>query len=365
MNRPVGSWQALAHGTSSLAEVSERDWHVSSEDRLWRAAVCQPEQNVVDVGRRDPLGDVGARGTYVVKTATKGMVLVLGGRFRMGSGDFYPEERPIHEVVVRDLWVDEHLVTNAQFRRFVKATGHVTLAEQAPDAADFPGAAAADLVPGSLVFVGSKGPIPLDDWTRWWAWVPGTNWRHPYGPGSTLDGRDLHPVVHVGYEDAAAYAVWIGKALPTESQWEYAARGGLDGAIYVWGAEFMPKGRIMANTWHGRFPWENLRTHGFDRTSPVRRFAPNGYGLYDVAGNVWEWTTTPWVADHTTTGDAPIHGCCTPRTENVGEQDRRVIKGGSHLCAPSYCHRYRPAARQGHAVRSTTSHLGFRCVIPA
>jgi formylglycine-generating enzyme len=150
------------------------------------------------------LGDVVASGVYVVKTATKGMVLVPGGQFRMGSRDFYPEERPIHEVAVSDLWVDEHPVTNAQFRRFVKATGHLTVAEQAPDAADFPGAAAADLVPGSLVFVGSKGPIPVDDWTRWWAWVPGTNWRHPYGPDSTLDGRELHPVVHVGYEDAAA-----------------------------------------------------------------------------------------------------------------------------------------------------------------
>lgn len=232
-------------------------------------------------GQKGSLGDVVARGTYVVKTATKGMVLIPGGRFRMGSGDFYPEERPIHEAAVSDLWVDEHPVTNAQFRRFVKATGHATVAEQAPDAADFPDAAAADLVPGSLVFVGSKGPIPLDDWTRWWAWVPGTNWRHPYGPGSTLDGRDLHPVVHVGYEDAAAYAVWIGKALPTESQWEYAARGGLDGATYAWGGDFMPKGRLMANTWHGRFPWENLRPHGFDRTSPVKRFAPNGYGLCD------------------------------------------------------------------------------------
>ena len=158
------------------------------------AAVCQARQNVGRRGQKGSLGDVAARGAYVVKTATKGMVLVPGGQFRMGSGDFYPEERPIHEVAVSEFWVDEHPVTNAQFRRFVKATGHLTVAEQAPDAADFPGAAAADLVPGSLVFVGSKGPIPLDDWTRWWAWVPGTNWRHPYGPDSTLDGRDLHPV---------------------------------------------------------------------------------------------------------------------------------------------------------------------------
>jgi formylglycine-generating enzyme len=300
----------------------------------------------------------------VAMTALTGMMLVPGGRFRMGSEEFYPEERPIREVEVGDLWVDAHPVTNAEFRRFVKATGYVTVAERSPDPADFPDVPETDLVPGSLVFVGSTGPIPLDDWTRWWAWVPGANWRHPYGPKSTLHGRELHPVVHVGYEDATAYAAWIGKTLPTESQWEHAARGGLDGARYAWGDEFMPRRRIMANTWHGRFPWENLRPHGFDRTSPVMRFAPNGYGLYDVAGNVWEWTTSPWSADHRV-ADPPGHACCPPVAEHVSEHDRRVIKGGSHLCAPSYCHRYRPAARQGHAVRSTTSHLGFRCVRPA
>jgi sulfatase modifying factor 1 len=295
----------------------------------------------------------------------KGMMLVPGGRFRMGSEEFYPEERPIREVEVGDLWVDQHLVTNAEFRRFVNATGYVTVAERSPNPMDFPDAPQSDLVPGSLVFVGAAGPIPLDDWTRWWAWVPGANWRHPYGPRSTLHGRELHPVVHVGYEDATTYAAWVAKTLPTESQWEYAARGGLDGARYAWGDEFTPRGRIMANTWHGRFPWENLRPHGFDRTSPVMRFAPNGYGLYDVAGNVWEWTISRWSADHPAAVDPPTHACCTPAAEHVSEHDRRVIKGGSHLCAPSYCHRYRPAARQGHAVRSTTSHLGFRCVRPA
>ncbi|HET6728447.1 MAG TPA: SUMF1/EgtB/PvdO family nonheme iron enzyme, partial [Jiangellaceae bacterium] len=252
--------------------------------------------------------------------------------------------------------------TNAEFRRFVKDTGHVTVAERAPDPADFPGADPQDLVPGSQVFTPTPGPVPLDDWTRWWAWVAGTDWRHPLGPTSTLHGRELHPVVHVGYEDALAYAAWAGKDLPTEVEWEHAARGGLDRQTYAWGDEFMPRGKVMANTWHGRFPWENLRAHGFDRTSPVRRFPPNGYGLYDVAGNVWEWTRTPWTADHTGPV-APAPACCGPEHEHVGEQDRRVMKGGSHICAPSYCHRYRPAARQGHAVRSTTSHLGFRCVL--
>jgi len=289
------------------------------------------------------------------------MVWVPPGRFMMGSTDFYPEERPVREETMAGFWIDEHPVTNAEFRRFVKETGHVTVAERAPDAADFPGADPADLVPGSQVFMPTPGPVPLDDWTRWWHWVPGADWRHPLGPGSTLHGLERHPVVHVGHEDALAYARWMGKDLPTEAEWEYAARGGLDGAVYPWGDEFMPRGKVMANTWHGRFPWENLRPHAFDRTSPVGRFPPNGYGLYDVAGNVWEWTRSAWTDTHGEPVDtAPA--CCSPDNQ-LGEEDRRVIKGGSHLCAPSYCHRYRPAARQGHTVRSTTSHLGFRCVL--
>ena len=300
----------------------------------------------------------------MMMSQVKGMVLVRGGWFAMGSTDFYAEERPVRQIEVGDIWIDEHQVTNAQFRRFIKDTGYITVAESAPDPADFPGAAQADLEPGSQVFVGTPGPVPLDDWTRWWAWVPGAEWRHPEGPASTLHGRDLHPVVHVGYEDALAYAQWAAKELPSEAEWEHAARGGLPGATYAWGDEFAPGGKLMANTWQGRFPYENLAPSGVQRTSAVKRFAPNGYGLFDVACNVWEWTSSSWTDSP---GDAveTVHACCGPTSSALTEEDRRVTKGGSHLCAPSYCHRYRPAARQAHAVRSTTGHLGFRCSRPA
>jgi formylglycine-generating enzyme len=299
--------------------------------------------------------------TAVARTARHAAVFVPGGKFRMGSDRFYPEEAPVRTVSVPDLEVNEHPVTNAAFRRFVKATGHVTVAERPPDGREFPGADPADLVAGSLVFRPTDGPVPLDDWTRWWHWVPEADWRHPEGPGSTLHGRELHPVVHVGHEDAAAYAAWAGRRLPTEAEWEHAARGGLDQATFAWGDDPAPAGRVMANRWFGRFPWENLHPHGFDRTSPVKRFPANGFGLYDVAGNVWEWTSTGWPDAGKEPAEA-AHGCCAPHAPALDEHARRVIKGGSHLCAPSYCLRYRPAARQGQEVRSSTGHLGFRCV---
>jgi formylglycine-generating enzyme required for sulfatase activity len=294
------------------------------------------------------------------------MVRVPSGVFTMGSDDHYPEERPAHRESVEPFDMDEHPVTNAEFRRFVKDTGYVTIAERQPDAADFPGADPADLVAGSLVFRPTSGPVPLDDWRRWWHWTPGANWRAPEGPGSTLHGRDRHPVVHVSFEDALAYADWVGKALPTEVEWEYAARAGGPPTKYAWGEEFMPKGRPMANTWHGRFPWENLDPYRIERTSPIGRYPPNAWGLLDMIGNVWEWTTTLWSDDHRG-GQEPSsapHACCGGTVAaGLTEQDRRVMKGGSHLCAPSYCLRYRPAARQGQQVRSSTSHLGLRCVL--
>jgi sulfatase modifying factor 1 len=302
------------------------------------------------------------------------MVRLPGGSYLHGDDRFYPEEGPVRVEQVDPMWVDAHPVTNAEFRRFVKATGHVTRAELTPQEADFEGALLQQPVAGSLVFVPTPGPVQLDDWTRWWDWVPGTSWRHPLGPDSTLHGRDLHPVVHVGLEDARAYAGWAGKVLPTEVEWEFAARGGLVQAIFAWGDDFTPRGKVMANTWHGRFPWENLRDDGRAGTSPVGRYPPNGFGLYDVTGNVWEWTNTVWEG----TGAQALNddlmsqplskesrSCCAPQAprDALVESDRYVTKGGSHLCAPSYCLRYRPAARQGHSVRSSTSHLGFRCIL--
>jgi formylglycine-generating enzyme required for sulfatase activity len=303
----------------------------------------------------------------------KDMSWIPGGTFLMGSDEFYPEERPVHPVSVDGFWMDQHPVTVADFRRFVKATGYVTVAERPLDPADFPGADPAMLVPGALVFHRTRGPVNLSDFHNWWAYVPGASWRRPEGPGSTIVGRDRHPVTQVAFEDAEAYAAWAGKSLPTEAEWEFAARGALEGARFVWGDEFAPKGRMLANTWQGEFPWQNTLDDGFEGTSPVRSFPPNGYGLYDMAGNVWEWTDDFFTSRHS---DPVAHACCAPHNPRTSSPEgsfgvgqpgenipRRVMKGGSHLCAPNYCLRYRPAARQAETVDTSTGHIGFRCMV--
>jgi len=315
--------------------------------------------------------DAASRG----EPSDRGMAWIPGGTFRMGSDVHYPEEAPVHRVTVDGFWIDRYPVTNREFRRFVEATGYVTVAEIAPDPKDYPGALPHMLKPGSLVFTPPSHPVDLKDWRQWWRFELGANWRRPYGRGKPSRRLDEHPVVHIAFEDAAAYAVWAGKALPTEAEWEYAARGGLDGAEFAWGEGLTPGGRHMANTWQGRFPHENFATDGFARTSPVETFPPNGYGLFDVTGNVWEWTTDWYTAHHT--ADAP-KACCIPENPRGGiEADsydarepsvripRKVVKGGSHLCAPNYCRRYRPAARHAQPIDTGMSHVGFRCVIRA
>ena len=302
----------------------------------------------------------------------KHMVWIPGGEFLMGSSDFYPEEQPVRRVAVDGFWMDRYPVTVADFRRFVKATGYVTVAERPLDPADYPGADPAALVPGSLVFRKPPGPVDLRDVSNWWFYEPGVTWRQASVPAAN-GGFNRHPVTHVAYEDAEAYAHWAGKELPTEAEWEFAARGGLEGANFAWGNEYAPEGKMMANTWQGQFPWQNLNLDGYEGTSPVGSFPPNGYGLYDMGGNVWQWTSDYYTASFPL--EESPH-CCVPRNPAVTLPDerlkamypgetypRKVIKGGSHLCAPNYCLRYRPAARQGETVDTSTAHIGFRCLI--
>ncbi len=293
------------------------------------------------------------------------MAWVPGGAFLMGSNDHYPEERPQHQASVEGFWIDVQPVTNARFARFVAATGYVTVAERPLDPAAFPGVSPAALVPGSAVFRRPERRVSLLDHRAWWAYVPGACWRSPEGPGSEVNGRGDHPVVHVAWEDAAAYAAWAGKGLPTEAEWERAARGGLEGAPYAWGAEATPGGRHMANVWQGEFPWHDSAEDGFAGTSPVGSFPPNGFGLLDMIGNVWEWTADAYAPHAPGRPSDRAPACCGAGHHAVEGAPLRVVKGGSHLCAPSYCLRYRPAARQGQEVDSSTSHIGFRCVVRA
>jgi sulfatase modifying factor 1 len=300
------------------------------------------------------------------------MVWIPGGVFRMGSDRHYPEEAPVLQLRVDGFFIDPFLVTNRQFAAFVAATGYRTVAERELDPSAFPDVSPGLLKPGSMMFHPPRGPVDLRDFKQWWAWKPGAYWRHPEGRGSSVAARLDHPAVHIAFEDAASYARWCGKALPTEAEWEFAARGGLDGAEFAWGDEFAPGGIRMAHTWDGEFPWQNLRPSGLQRTAPVGHHPPNGYGLFDMIGNVWEWTSDWFAGSHPRQTQAP---CCMPENPRGGCVDesydpaqptvripRKVVKGGSFLCAASYCRRYRPAARHAQMIDSGMSHIGFRCV---
>lgn len=276
----------------------------------------------------------------------------------LGADNGYPEEGPAHEVSVEAFWIQRYQVTNAEYGEFVSATDYVTVAERPLDPGSYPGAPPENLQPGSMVFRRTAGPVDLRHLELWWAWTTGACWRHPRGPRSSTRGRENHPVVHIAFEDAEAFAQWAGCELPTEAEWEIAARGGLPHTVYTWGDEPEPRGQRLANYWHGEFPY--LPDTGYGQSTPVGSFPPNGYGLYDMAGNVWEWTTD-WYGD--TRDDQP---CCAADTYDPSQPQfavpRRVIKGGSFLCADSYCIRYRPSARRPQQIDTGMSHIGFRCV---
>jgi len=307
------------------------------------------------------------------------MLWIPGGSFLMGSDHHYPEEAPAHQATVQGFWMDRAPVTNAQFLKFVKATGYRTLAERPVDPELYPGASAEQLQPASIVFVPPPARVAPADHYQWWQYIPGADWRHPEGPGSSVKGRDQHPVVHITHADAEAYAAWIGKQLPTEAEWERAARGGAENQDFPWGDELHPGGRPMANTFQGDFPHHNSLLDGYARTSPVGVFPVNGYGLVDMIGNVWEWTSD-WYSDHrhhqpTQLGTDGDGGCCSAAADarrreasidtasQHGAVPRKVVKGGSFLCAPSYCRRYRPAARLAQGIDTSTCHMGFRCIV--
>lgn len=304
------------------------------------------------------LGAAGPVGAACVKP-DRSEVQVAGGTFHMGSEQFYPEEGPVHEVAVRSFRIDRFDVTNAEFARFVSATHYVTDAERKPDPKDYPEIPADKLVPGGSVFTSPHGVRSLEDPMQWWAFVPGADWRHPEGPDSSIAGRDDDPVVQVSYNDALAYARWVGRDLPTEEQYEYAARGGLDGKVYAWGDEMAPAGKFQANTWQGEFPNSNQGADGFSGRAPAGCFPANGYGLYDMIGNVWKWTSSVFTAPKDGGMAMPD---VMPSSKVPEARVMRTIKGGSFLCAPNYCRRYRPSAREGQESGFSSAHLGFRTV---
>jgi formylglycine-generating enzyme required for sulfatase activity len=382
--------QALAMGTKSAQppRTSQRRprWHGALAAALvcaaalggvaaawWHARGAEPMQATVKAGD-------GIHGPA-------GMIHIPDGDFLMGSDHklAQPNERPAHKVRVHGFWMDQHHVTNAEFRQFVQATGYVTTAERKPDWETLrvqlppgtPRPPDSDLVAGGMVFVGTPGPVPLQDYSRWWRYVPGADWRHPRGPGSSIDGKDNHPVVQVSYEDAQAYAHWAGKRLPTEAEWEFAARGGLEQATYAWGNQFTPGGKQMANVWQGQqaqpFPVVSAKAGGALGTSAVGTFPANGYGLSDMTGNAWQWVADWYRADQfrreasagkridNPTGPTEAWDPDEPGVPAAAP--RRVTRGGSFLCNEEYCLSYRPSARRGTDPYTSMSHLGFRLVM--
>lgn len=300
------------------------------------------------------------------------MVWIPGGTYLMGSNDHYAEEAPAHRVTVDGFWMDQFPVTNSEFSKFVEDTGYVTFCEKSVDKDKYPGALPEMLQAASVVFVQPKHTVDLRNPYQWWQFIPGANWKNPQGPESSIEHRMEHPVVHVTWEDVTAYAKWAGKDLPSEAEWEFAARGGLQEMEYAWGSEFIPEGKHFANTWQGEFPWQNVQEDGFTGTSPTGSFPPNGFQLFDMIGNVWEWTEDWYASRHP---DEKVKACCIPKNPRGPEINqsfdprqkdlqigRKVMKGGSHLCAPNYCRRYRPAARMAQPIDTSTSHLGFRCI---
>ena len=318
--------------------------------------------------------------TAAPKPAPDGMVWIPGGEFSMGASVnghgscempmASNDTEPIHRVRVDGFFMDKRAVTNEQFEKFVNATGYVTIAERTPTKEEFPTAPQENLVAGSVVFAPTDHEVPLNDHFQWWTYVKGANWRKPLGPESDIKGKEKYPVVQIAYPDAEAYAKWAGKRLPTEAEFEFAARGGLTGKTYTWGDEFRPDGKWMANTWQGLFPVTNTAEDGFVGTSPVGSFPANGYGLSDMAGNVWQWCSD-WYRADTNLDAASKSVCRDPRgpAESYDPAEpytpKRVVKGGSFLCNPSYCESYRPSARRGTPPDTGSSHTGFRCVMSA
>ena len=344
----------------------------------WSGPAPAPEQPAAAPAIPSPFEPTVQNKTPPPGLAPEGMVWIPGGEFSMGSDDprgsicggpdAMPDARPIHRVSVDGFWMDQTEVTNGQFEKFARATGYVTVAERTPTQAEFPTAPPENLVAGSTVFTLTPEPVPLDNHFHWWRYEPGANWRHPDGTGSDLKGREKHPVVHLAYDDAAAYAKWAGRRLPTEAEWEFAARGGLTGKLYAWGDELKPGGRAAANTWQGVFPVKDTAEDGFAGLAPVAQFPPNGYGLYDMSGNVWEWCGDWYRPDtyarHRLAGHVTRNpqGPDTPYDPAEPTEKKRLHRGGSFLCTDQYCTRYMVGTRGKGEVSTGSNHLGFRCV---